>query len=174
MKGLRFCLVALLVFGIVMVGAGAVFAAATPRDSADHTVTINIPESLRIKLENANVVFNVPTNYDFPTVLGPQSITVKVHVNKNVQWQVKVRADSAYFLSGGVESNKAAGDLMWSLSADNPDSFAAMSTTDATVLSGTQNTGGWWSEEVYYKLNITGAELAGDYSLTIIYTLVTL
>jgi len=173
MKGLRFWLVALLVAGIVMVGAGAVFAAETARDSKEHTVSVTIPESLRIKLDSTDVAFELPANYDFePALLGPKSITVKVHVNKNVQWQAKVRANSAFFLSGGVESNKAASDLMWSLSST--DNFASMSTTDATVLSGTGNTGGWYAEEVYYKLNITGTELAGEYSLTVIYTLVTL
>lgn len=167
-KGLRFCLVALLAFLAVMSGAGAVLAA----DSGQHTVSVTIPESVRIKILGGDIVFSVPPTYDFTeTELAPKTFTVAVLVNKNISWQVKVKASSSFFQTSSGSSNKSVADLKWSMKESA--GYASMSTEEALVFSGSQNTGGWYEVPLYYKLRLTGAELAGDYSVTIIYTLVT-
>jgi len=167
-RGFQVFLCGLLACMVVFVWAGAVLA-----DQESHTVSVTIPESLKLRL-SGDVQFQTPPDYPPDSFenyyLGPNYVTVSVHCNRDIQWQVKVAAQTATF-SGPSGVDKPITDLEWSLNQDS--GYTAMSTSQADVFGGSQHTNGWQEQNVYYKLKLTGTELAGDYSATIIYTLVT-
>lgn len=147
-------------------------AAEKGEDSAQHTVSVSVPESLKLRV-SGNVTFRLdedpyypPASY--PTTYGPTTgFYVDVHYNKQGTWQVRV-AGPANFTG---PTAKPIGDLKWSTDEDG--TYTAMSNTAATVFSGDTKTKGWERHNVFYKLVLDGSEAAGTYTATITYTLVT-
>lgn len=148
------------------------------------TVTLSASVVQVLTLDVSTVDFGTvgQTEYDqgFDEVTPAQNVTIK----SNVPWQLNVKADAAtwsYTPPVGMsipDPSKPASDLQWRATSTDShistitDTYTAMSTTDATVATGTR--GGNIQLQTHYKVLLDyEQDPAGSYTLTITYTLST-
>ena len=90
-------------------------------------------------------------------------------IKTNSSWSLTILATTATWTAVGANAraNKPVGDLLWGLNSGGP--FTAMTTTAATVTSGTRGAAN--NVQLYYRTlwNI-GLDGPGTYSLTVSYT----
>lgn len=131
-----------------------------------HTVTVSIPEVIRLDVSLDEVVFDLSIKPEdtlaFPTYYTPntrQFAEVKVLSNVDREWQLKLEGET----SGGLPAE----NIEWSLD-DNNWHVLRKQETVVTVGSFTK---GWQEIRIYYRLLVTGAEYAGKYRLQVKYGL---
>lgn len=148
------------------------------------TVTLTAAVVQAFTFDVATVDFGTigETQYDqgFAEVTPAQNVTIK----SNVPWQLNVKADASTWTytpplgTTIADPNKPAGDLQWKATSSDThistitSTYTGMSTTDAQVATGTR--GGNIQLQTHYKVLLNYEEdPAGDYSLTITFTLTT-
>lgn len=174
MKRIVYLLVSMMVVCLCCVFAAGV-EAETQNDSKQHTVSVAIPEALKLRLSTTAVEFTqadlagYPPN-NFPYYSGSKQITVYIHYNKGATWALRVSGGD---FTSAQNHTLAASVLEWSTTGE-AGTFTGMSSSPQEVVQGTKTTG-WQQQNIYYRLKLDGSEYGGEtYTTTITYTLVTL
>jgi hypothetical protein len=128
---------------------------------------------VRLQVSAGSTALTAPTPADFDA--GFNSTTgPTLTVSANAPWMLQVRASSASWTATNTSpgaparTNKPAADLQWAQSSSGP--FAALSTTDATLISGTATANS--ATTLYFQtLYSWTADTPGNYGLTVVLTL---
>ena len=145
------------------------------------TVTVNVPEVLRLDITGAAGFTLDATAFDggLTSVVVDASTQPTVSVTANRTWQLNVQADAATWSYAGAHAaqspSKVAGDLAvgltgpasWTITYD-PTAKWALGTTSETLASGGR---GRTSGAIVYSLTHNLADWPGAYTLSVTYTL---
>ena len=137
------------------------------------SVSITTGRVVRLLMSNGSTALAAPTTADFDagfnSTTGP-SLTISA----NAPWTLYIRANSALWTAtttspgAPARSNKPAGDLKWSTTANG--SFAALTTSDASLIGGTATASA--ATTLYFQtLYDWTVDTPGNYSLTVVLTL---
>jgi hypothetical protein len=128
---------------------------------------------VRLQVSAGSTPLTAPTPADFDAgfnaTTGPT-----LTVSANAPWMLQVRASAASWTATNTSpgaparTNKPAADLQWARSSAGP--FVALSTTDATLVSGTATAS---TATTLYFQTLYGwtTDTPGNYSLTVVLTL---
>lgn len=145
------------------------------------TVTVNVPEVLRLDITGAAGFTLDATAFDggLTSVVVDASTQPTVSVTANRNWQLNVQADAATWTYAGAHAAqtpaKDASDLAvgltgpgsWTIAYD-PSSKWSLGTTSETLASGGR---GRTSGAIVYSLTHNLADWPGSYTLSVTYTL---
>ena len=149
--------------------------------TASNTVTINVPEVLRLDVAGAAGFTLDATAFDggLASVVVDASSQPTVTVTANRNWQLNVQADAATWTYSGAHAAetpaKSAGDLAvgltgpaaWTISYDPTSKFALTTTSETLATGGRGRTSG----AIAYSLTHSLADWPGSYELSVTYTL---
>lgn len=130
---------------------------------------LTIPILIRLTIDDTSTTLPSPTETIYNAGQTSTSSTGPVATIKtNNAWTLLVRASTTTWSgSGGARATKPAGDLLWRTSSGS--GGAAMSTTNATVASGSRGVSNVVS--IFYNTLWTwGSDTPGTYTLTVIFT----
>lgn len=121
------------------------------------------------------------TAASFDLNTGAASVTSVSAISSQIRsrlrpWNLDVRALSSTFshspASGAPLTSKAVSDLQ--IRRNGTSAFSALSTSNAVVASGGTTTGGGTSVNLDLRFNTTLSDSPGNYSATLIFTIITL
>jgi hypothetical protein len=128
---------------------------------------------VRLQVSAGSTALTAPTPADFDAGLNA-STGPTLTVSANAPWMLQVRATAASWTATNTSpgaparTNKPAADLKWSRASTGP--FAPLSTTDATLVSGTATAS--TATTLYFQtLYSWTTDTPGNYSLTVVLTL---
>ncbi len=145
---------------VMLLGIGIAGAAS---DDDTHTVTFNNKAAIQINVTPGSVDFG-----DVDPVTGTYTATnaVNAWVRSNTNWTLYVKGD-ANFVSGG--NTIPISRLGWQRNGGS--GFTVMTTSDASVRTGSKTGGAGVDTSMDYQLSITwDDDVADNYSATITYT----
>ena len=137
------------------------------------SVSMTAGRVVRLQMGAGSTALTAPTTSDFDA--GFNSTTgPTLTVSANAGWTLHIRAASALWTATNTSpgaparANKPASDLQWSLASGG--GFAALTTTDANLISGTAtaNTAATLYFQTLYNWTL---DTPGNYSLSIVLTL---
>ena len=154
--------------GLVLLIALAVAPAfAATSDSGSHNVTFSNKATIDLTLSGGNYAFGDVDPVASPFTSANDVLTANVKCNSG--WTLKVKGDTN-FVSGA--NNIPIGRLAWD--KDDGASWDAMTTTDATVATGTKTASSGVDTKTEYRLSIDyNDDVADGYSAAITYTATT-
>lgn len=137
------------------------------------SVSMTAGRVVRLQMSAGSTALTAPTTSDFDggfnSTTGPT-----LTVSANAAWTLHIRAASALWTATNTSpgaparANKPATDLRWSLASGG--GFAALTTTDANLISGTATAG--TAATLYFQtLYNWTLDTPGNYSLSIVLTL---
>ena len=137
------------------------------------SVSMTAGRVVRLQMSTGSTALAAPTTADFDagfnSTTGP-SLTISA----NASWNLLIRANSAVWTATNTAPgaparvNKPAGDLQWSTAANG--SFAALTTSDANLVSGTATASA--ATTLYFQtLYDWAVDTPGNYSMTVVLTL---
>ncbi len=165
----------LLTLGILSLAAGRAQAqtCTTPNAPAGNC-SINLASSLtigtllRLTIDDTSTTLTTPTEAQYDAgnnvSTGPAA-TIKTNGN----WTLLVRATAATWTAtgAGARATKPVGDLKWGTAVGGP--FTAMSTTNATIATGTRGSANVRS--IFYQVLWSWPnDTPGKYTLTVVFT----
>lgn len=108
--------------------------------TATYGMNLTVTTVVRLQLPSAVVPLGTATATEFAAGFGTAALTPLV-VRANRSWTVTLRSTAGTWTGTGPQAraNKPVGDLQWGTAAGGP--FTAMSTTGATVGTGTATAG---------------------------------
>lgn len=167
------------VAGLFMLVATAGLAGA--QTSVTTTVTVNVPEVLRLEITGSADFVLDPTAFDggATSVVVDASTTPTVSVTANRNWQLSAQADAAAWSYSGAHAaqtpTKDASDLAVGLTGPGSWTIAhgvaskwALGTSSESLATGGR---GLTSGAIVYSLTHNLGDWPGDYTLSVTYTL---
>ncbi len=171
------------VFGLLAAAAVLSTSVAFAQDKQSHDVNIKIPDVLRIRLTSgaSNAAVANPTavefdfvaneaSFDVGTVFAPTNSgsfnwdDVKVFSNDVDGWEVRVSTDNTSFDWSKVK-----------VAATGVSTYGAFDLGGGYIADSATKTGGWESlgfGPENFSIEFDGSEDAGDYSTTVLYTII--
>ena len=154
---------------------------ADAQTSVTTTVTVNVPEVLRLEVSGSADFVLDPTSFDggATSVVVDASTTPTVSVTANRNWQLSVQADAANWSYSGAHAaqspTKDAADLAvgltgpgsWAIAHGVASKWALGTSSEPLATGGRGRTSG----AIAYSLTHNLADWPGDYSLSVTYTL---
>jgi len=137
--------------------------------SVNNTASVSVPSVMRLTLNSATTTLTNPVEAAFDAGFqddaGPTA-TVK----SNRPWNLTIASQAATWTgTNGGRANKGAADLQWKVGAG---SLASLNTGATNVFGASQNaTGSAASAFSYRTVWSYAADVPGDYSLVVVYTL---
>ncbi|GEM_PF-796443 len=172
----------LVLFGAALVVGGISAGQAQVTQGTTVLLTAAIVQALA--LDTNTVDFGTVGQAEYDQGFAEKSPAQNVTVKSNVPWQLNVRADTAtwsYTPPAGMtiaDPNKPTSDLEWRATSSDSrvttvsGTYAGMATTDAQVAAG--NRGANIQLQTHFRVLLDYAQdPAGDYQMTITYTLTT-
>jgi len=138
--------------------------------SVNNTASVSVPSVMRLTLNSATTTLTNPAEAAFDATFqddaGPTA-TVK----SNRPWNLTIGALTASWVgTNGGRANKGAADLQFKTAST---SFASLSQTAANILPLTQGASGSASVPMQYRTSWSyAADIPGDYSLVVVYSLI--
>jgi len=141
--------------------------------SVPGSVSMTAGRVVRLQMSAGSTALTAPTTTDFDA--GFNSTTgPTLTVSANAPWTLHIRASSALWTATNTSptaparTNKPAADLQWSISSGG--GFAALSTTDASLVAGSATASN--ATTLYFQtLYNWSVDTPGNYSLSIVLTL---
>lgn len=166
----------LLILGalVALTGTAQAQSCSTPNGAASGTCSVNLASNLtigtllRLTIDDTSTTLTTPTEaiYDAGNTVSAGPIAT---IKTNGNWTLLVRAATATWTATGVgaRANKPVGDLKWGNTVGGP--FTPMTTTDATVATGTLGVAHVTSM-FYQVLWSWPTDSPGTYTLTVVFT----
>jgi hypothetical protein len=138
------------------------------------SVSMTAGRVVRLQMSAGSTALTAPTTSDFDA--GFNSTTgPTLTISANAAWTLHIRAATSLWTATNTSpgaparANKPAGDLMWSTASSG--GFAALTTTDASLISGTATASS--ATTLYFQTLYNWIlDTPGSYSLSIVLTLI--
>jgi hypothetical protein len=155
--------------------ADAQCSSSTGSCNTTNTASVTVGALVKLGMSSAATTLTAPTadNIEAGTTLYNAGPTFTVKANRSWTLKIKTTATPNWTYAGSDAGVKPISDLTWSSAAAG--TYAAISTTDATLASGASSTNGG-AAEVHFKTLWTNdfsaaSNAPGTYSLPIVFTL---
>jgi len=133
------------------------------------SASITIPTVMQLSLSSGATTLTPPTSTDYDNGFVPD-VGPTATVRCNQGWHMQVSAAAATWAAvAPARVNKPAADLQWSLAANG--TFTGLTTTAVTTVTGVA-TAGTATSFFYHTLYDWTLDTPGNYSLTVVYTLI--
>jgi len=164
-----FSLAAAVLLGATITTQAAAQACTGNNCSVNNTASVSVPSVMRLALNSASTTLTNPAEAAFDAGFqddaGPTA-TVK----SNRPWNLAIASQATSWTgTNGGRANKGSVDLQWKVGAG---SFASLNTSASSIFGASQNaTGNASSAFLYRTVWSYAADVPGDYSLVVVYTL---